>query len=138
MKVKGLVAVTFVTTLLSAANVPVVAQSMDDPIELVVKAGRPLRVSLDERVTVRRIDQTIAGTIVEPVYAYDRIVVPAGTHVRGHVNAFENASRGARIRAMLSGNFTPLRRAVLQFDTLVFSDGREIPVHTVVNGASNA
>jgi hypothetical protein len=134
MKVRGLVAVTVATMLLGGAILPVAAQSVDQPIELVVKAGRPLRVSLDERVTVRRIGQAIAGTIVEPVYAYDRIVVPAGTLVRGHVEAFENASRGARVRAMAAGNFTPLRRAVLQFDTLVFGDGREIPIHTVVNG----
>jgi hypothetical protein len=44
-------------------------------VDLIVKAGRPLRIALDERVEVKRPGQPDVGTVVAPVYVYDRIVV---------------------------------------------------------------
>jgi hypothetical protein len=104
-------------------------------IDLVVEAGRPLQVALDQRVSVKRIGQPVTGTLVDPVYGYDRILVPAGTKVLGHVAKLEGASRAIRARAILGGDLTPIRHAVLEFDTLVLDDGRQIPVKTVVSGA---
>jgi hypothetical protein len=93
--------------------------------------GRPLEVVLDQRVTIKRVGQSIAGTLVDPIYVYDRMVVPAGTPVLGHITALEEPSRFARTRAMLAGDFTPRRHVVLQFDTLVLADG-SVPIRTVV------
>ncbi len=112
------------------------AQSDRPAVDLVVQSGRPLRVVLPERVRLRHAGQVVTGTLVEPVYAYDRIVVPAGTRVRGHVKALEPIGGAARARAILSGDLTPLRRAVLEFDALVLDDGREIPVRTEVRFAA--
>jgi hypothetical protein len=110
----------------------------EQSVALVVQAGRPLRVALDERIRLRRAGQPITGTLVEPVYAYDRIVIPAGTRVLGHMDKLEGASKGTRVRAILSGNFSPLRRAILQFDTIVASDGTQTPIRVVVkSGAAN-
>jgi hypothetical protein len=78
-------------------------------IELVVKAESPLRIALDDRVRLRRAGQPIAGTLLAPVYAYDRVVVPAGTRVLGRVSKLEKVRGGRRLRAMASGDFTPLR-----------------------------
>ena len=115
-----------------------IAQAGDQSVALVVQAGRPLRVALDERIRLTRIGQPIAGTLVEPVYAYDRIVIPAGTRVVGHVDKLENASKGTRVRAILGGDFSPLRRAALQFDAIVSSDGTRTPIRVVVkSGAAN-
>jgi len=111
------------------------AQSDRPTVDLAVQAGRPLRVVLQERVRLRRVGQAVTGTLVEPVYSYDRIVVPAGTRVRGHVKALESLGGGARARAILSGDFTPLRRAALEFDTLIL-DGREVPISTEVRFAA--
>ena len=111
---------------------PLLAQSDTSSIALVVDAGRPLEVVLDERVSIKRVGQTIAGTLVEPLYAYDRIVVPAGTKVLGHVAALEGPSKVARTQAMLAGNFTPARRVVVQFDRLVIDAGDPIPIQTRV------
>ena len=47
-------------------------------LALVVRAGVPLRVALDARIRVKRVGQSVTGTLVEPVYAYDRVVLPAG------------------------------------------------------------
>ncbi len=129
----GLVALLTLTGLTCGAP-PVSAQAQNSSVELVVKSGTPLRVVLDERVTVKRIGQPVTGTLAEAVYAYDRIVLPAGAPVVGHVEAFTEAPRAARLRAMLGGSFSTLRHVVVQFDTVVIDDGREIPIHTVVTG----
>ena len=103
-------------------------------MDLVLNAGRPLRVALDQKISVKRIGQPVTGTIVQPVYAYDRIVIPAGTKVRGHIAQLINGSAGTRARSYLGGDFSPPRQVVLQFDTLLLDDGREMPMETVVTG----
>jgi hypothetical protein len=116
------------------ASAAFASQSTGDGVELVVKAGRPLRVALNQRLRVERVGQTVIGTLVEPVYAYDRIVVPAGTQLRGHVARLENASKTTRARTMLGGDFSPRRHVVLQFDTVLI-DGRELPIDTLVRNS---
>jgi hypothetical protein len=113
---------------------PAVAQSNQPSIDLVVDTGRPLRVALDERVRLTRVGQPVTGTVTEPVYAYDRIVIRAGTSVRGHVAHIDRGSKFVRARAYLAGNFSPSKHAVLQFDTLLLDDGRELSIDTVVKG----
>ncbi|HXB54617.1 MAG TPA: carboxypeptidase regulatory-like domain-containing protein [Vicinamibacteria bacterium] len=108
-------------------------EEVERPIDLIVKAGTPLRVALDERVTLRRVGQPVLGTLIEPVYSYDRVVLPAGTKVVGHVEKLESVRGATRLRAILRGDLTPLRQAILRFDTLVLSDCTEIPVATQVD-----
>jgi hypothetical protein len=110
------------------------AQTSDTDHELVVTSGRPLRVALNQRVTVKRVGQPVIGTLIETVYAYDRIVFPAGVRVLGRVSALENEPKMTRARAMLGGSFVPLRQVTVSFDTVVMDDGRQMPVHTVVTG----
>jgi hypothetical protein len=74
------------------------------------------------------------GTIVEPVYAYDRIVIPAGTRVRGHIAKLTSESTGAHVSSYAGGDFSPPRQVVLKFDALVMSDGSEVPIDTTVTG----
>jgi len=113
---------------------PAAAQSDQSDIVLVVAAGRPLRVSLDERIRLEKAGQPVAGVVTEPVYAYDRIVIAAGTHVRGHIVEIDGGSKFVRARAYLGGNFSPPKHAVLQFDTLILDDGHEMAMDTVVKG----
>jgi hypothetical protein len=112
---------------------PTSGEEVEPPIALLVKAGTPLRVALDERVTLRRVGQPVLGTLVEPVYSYDRVVLPAGAKVVGHVEKLESLGRAARLRAILRGDLTPLHRAILRFDTLVLGDCTEIPLVTEVD-----
>src|SRR5262249_46874026 len=67
-----------------AMVLPAFAQS-DSTVELIVPRGRPLRVALARDATVKKVGQDVTGTLVEPVYAYDRIVLPAGTKVEGRI-----------------------------------------------------
>jgi hypothetical protein len=110
------------------------AQPQSSSVDLVIKPGTPLRVVLDERLTVKREGQPVNGTLAESIYVYDRIVVPAGVRVLGHVVRFEQAPRVDRVRAMLGGSFSTLRHVIVQFDTVVMEDGREVPIETIVTG----
>ncbi len=110
--------------------------SDDSSIALVVAAGRPLRVSLDRRERVRGVGQPVTATLVEPVYSYDRIVLPAGTKVRGRVEKLEGLGKSARLRAALGGDFTPLRHARLQFNALVLPDGDEMRIAARVKSSA--
>ena len=113
--VRGRVRVAIASALIAAAGAssPAAAQSDPSSIDLVVDAGRPLRVELDQRIRLQRVGQAVTGTVREPVYAYDRIVIPVGTRVRGHVSAIDSGSKFVRARAYLSGNLSPNKHAVL-------------------------
>lgn len=113
---------------------PSLAQSSEEkPVRIVVDAGRPLRVALDKRTFISGVGQPVTGLLAEPVYAHDRVVVPAGTKVIGQVAKLESRGKAARTRAMLAGDFSPRRRVSLQFDRLILADGRELPVRTATS-----
>jgi hypothetical protein len=57
-----------------AAARPAAAQEHSQ-IDLVVGGGTPLRIALDDTVALTCVGQVVNGTLVEPVYAYDRVVL---------------------------------------------------------------
>jgi hypothetical protein len=116
-----------------SATPPASAQSNESPFRLVVDEGTPLRVAVDRRVVITRVGQQIEAVLVDPVFAYDRIVIPAGTRVLGHVERRAGVSKKRRALAMLSGDFTPLHNILLQFDAVVLAEGRAMPVRTQVS-----
>jgi type IV secretory pathway VirB10-like protein len=61
------------------------------------------------------------------------MAIPAGTQVLGRVASIEPLSRKRRALAIANGDFTPLRKAHLDFDTLVLKDGTRLPLHTSVS-----
>jgi hypothetical protein len=111
-----------------------IGQSNESTVDLVLQAGRPLQVALDTRITVRHVGQPITGTLVEPVYVYDRIVLPVGARVSGHIDRLEPAAKKRRLMAMLGGDFSPHRRVVVKFDTVTIGEGDPIAIETVVTG----
>jgi hypothetical protein len=127
-----LIAAVFVSTVGGAR--PAAAQATAGSIDLVVKPGVALRIALDQRITVKRVGQEITGTLVADVYAYDRVVFPAGVHAAGHIERFEEAPRMARLRAMIGGSFSTLRHAIVRWDAFVLDDGRRVPIDSVVTG----
>jgi hypothetical protein len=132
----SVVAVAALSLLAAARNAA--GQSTGSVIHLVVPAGTPLRVALDEKVNVRKAGQQVTAVLLEPVYAYDRLVVPAGTKVVGHIERIDTTHGAKRARALLSGDFTPPRFALVAFDRLIAADGRETVIQTAVTtGAGN-
>src|SRR5579872_2583505 len=88
------------------------------PIPLVVPSGAPLRLYLTRRVP-KRAGAAVEAKVLDPVYAFDRQVIPSGAVVLGRVASVHAIARGQRVRAVLNGDFTPLHSAAIEFTTLV-------------------
>ena len=113
------------------------ASAADDAVrDVVAAAGRPLHIALDRRITIRRVGQPVTGTLADSVFVYDRLVLPKGTIVRGHVQRLDAPPRGLRIRALMAGDFSPHRRVDVAFDTVMLPDGRELAISTAVRAVT--
>lgn len=98
-------------------------------VPLTVEAGVPLRLYLTQRLPMK-IDTTVKAKLVEPVYAFDRIVIPAGSEVQGHVAALDKVGKLIRTHALLGGDFTPLHRARVEFTGVTLPNGQALALHT--------
>jgi hypothetical protein len=107
-----------------------------DAIPLEVPAGTPVPVILDKEVRIHKTGQPIHGKIAEPLYAFDKLVVPAGSEVTGSVTNIARVPVLKRTLAALDANFSPQRDVAITFDELVLLDGRRVPLHTQVSPAS--
>jgi hypothetical protein len=87
-------------------------------------------VALERRVAIKRVGEPIQGRLVEPTYVFDRVVLPAGSIVEGHIAEIGGVPARRRLKAILSGNFTPPREVRAQFDALVLSEGSRLSLHT--------
>jgi type IV secretory pathway VirB10-like protein len=105
-------------------------------VALTVVKGSPLQIALEEELVVKKVGQVVHGRVVEPVYAFDHIVVPAGSKVTGKVTKIEGLPGGKRTLAALNADFTPVRKVEVGFDELVLSDGRHLILHTHVTPGS--
>lgn len=101
-------------------------------VPLTVAAGVPIHVRLEKPLPIKLTGVPVTGRVVEPIYVFDHLVIPSGSELLGRVSKIDHLSRGQRALAIANGNFTPLRRAHVDFDTLAFKDGRRIPVRTSV------
>jgi hypothetical protein len=94
-----------------------------------IRAGVPLEVVLDRSVRIRHVGDPVQGRLAAPVYVFDRLVLPAGAQVEGHIARIGGVPTHRRIEAILSGNLTPRRDATAAFDSIVLS-GVRLPLHT--------
>lgn len=102
-----------------------------------VSAGTPIKVALDSEVLIKTVGQSIHGKTTDPVYAFDKLLIPVGTAVNGRVAAIDSVPKAVRVQNALNANFTPARNVHLQFDELVMADGRHVPIKTVASPAPN-
>jgi len=105
-------------------------------IALEVPVGTPLPVVLDKEVRIQKTGQAIHAKIAEPVYAFDRLVVPAGSEVTGSVTRIAGVSAMRRTVAALDANFSPPHDVEITFDQLILPDGHRVALHTQVSPAS--
>jgi hypothetical protein len=68
---------------------------------------------------------------MEQVYAFDRIVLPAGVEVLGHVTGMDPVPKMVRAQAILGGDVSPLHFARAEFTTVMMPDGRQISIKTL-------
>jgi hypothetical protein len=107
-----------------------------ETVDLTVPQGTPLQVALTKETRVKKLGQPIEGRIVEPVYSFDKIVIPVGTEVDGQIIKLKSPSAGRRTTAALDADFTPARKTEIEFDELILPDGKRFAVHTVVTPGS--
>ncbi|MGC2184307.1 MAG: hypothetical protein WA637_13585 [Terriglobales bacterium] len=119
------------------ATIPSPAAAAAPSISLNIPAGTPLKVALDQEVRVREVGQPVHGRIAEPVYAFDRLVVPAGCEVNGKIAQIAAVSKKRRTVAALNADFSPYREVQIDFDELVLADGRHLPLRTTVARGSS-
>lgn len=106
-------------------------------VPMSVPSGTPIKVALDSEVRVREVGQAIHGLTTEPVYAFDKLLIPVGTVVNGKVSAIDPVSKKVRTLQAADGNFSPTRDVHVQFDELVMADGRRVQLQTVASPAPN-
>jgi hypothetical protein len=111
------------------------AQATPVAVPMDVAVGTPIKVALDSEVRIRSRGQAIHGKTIEPVYAFDKLLIPEGTVVNGKVSAIDGVPGRTRVMDVANGNFSPARRVHVQFDELVMGDGRHVTLRTVASPA---
>lgn len=94
-------------------------------------------MALDQEVRIEKVGQPVHGKVVEPVYSFDKLVVPAGSEVVGKIATLEEVSKKKRTLAAMDANFSPPRQVQIDFSELVLPDGRHLPLQTVDSPAAN-
>ncbi len=124
---------------LIVSGVPGSPQSVENiqTVPLVVAAGTPLRVYLTRRLS-KRLGEQVESKLLDPLFAFDREVAPAGSQVLGTVVRLKPMSKMRRASAILGGDFTPLHEAEVEYTTLVLPDGRRFPLRTVETAGLNS
>ena len=102
-------------------------------ISLTLPEGTPLRVALDQRTRVGRVGEAVHGKVVEPVYAFDEQVIPAGSMVAGRVTRIDPTPAKTRVLSYSSGNFSPFRKYEVTFDELDLPNGKVLNIKTVTS-----
>ncbi|MDE3166389.1 MAG: hypothetical protein KGN36_11335 [Acidobacteriota bacterium] len=106
-------------------------------VPLQVPQGAPLRLYLTRKLS-KRAGAPVEAKLLEPVFAFDKEVIPAGTVARGTVGRVQPVSHWQRTRAILGGDLTPLHEAEVTFTSLVLPGGREVAVRTAETEGLNS
>jgi hypothetical protein len=107
-----------------------------ETVPLIVPEGTAVQIALDQEIRIRKVGQSIRGHVVEPVYAFDKLVVPVGTAAAGRITNIEATSNGKRALSALDAEFTPAHKIDVEFTELVLPDGKHLPIHTRVTPGS--
>jgi hypothetical protein len=100
---------------------------------LTVKPGVPIRVALMKPVRIKHVGTPVEGRLLQPLYVFNRKVIPANSTVLGSVTKIEPVSRRKRLMALANGNLTPFHDAHIEFTTLVLKNGKQLSIQTEVS-----
>ncbi len=120
-----------------AVGAPQIVEVNPVSVAMSVPAGTPIKVALDSEVRIREVGQSIHGKTTEPVYAFDKLLIPVGTEVIGKISAIDTVPKKTRTLEAMDGNFSPVRAVHVQFDELVMAGGRRVAMQTVASPAPN-
>lgn len=97
------------------------------PNKATLPAGIPLRVQIDHRYRMH-IGKPIVGHLIDPVYSGDHIVLPANTPIYGTISGLTPVRGSKRGWALANGDFTPLKKSVLHFNSVKLPDGLRLQI----------
>jgi hypothetical protein len=97
---------------------------------LVVPEGAPFEISIDRRIPLGRVGEPVEAHLVQPIFAFNQLVIPEGSRVTGHVVRLDSVPLQRRVRRVMSGDFTPLRDPKIVLEKLYFPDGRVLDIET--------
>jgi type IV secretory pathway VirB10-like protein len=117
-------------------STPAAVPSPERTIALTVPKDTPLEIALDKEVHVKEVGQEIHGRLVQPVYAFDRLVAPVGTDVKGRIAKIDPISSKRRVFGILNGDFTPPHNVQVEFTELQLKDGTQIPFQATITPGS--
>lgn len=106
-------------------------------VELSVPAGTPIKIAIDEEIKVQKVGQRVHGKVMEPIYAFDTLVIPIGSEAVGTISQIDGVPKKIRAWSLLDANFSPPHAVHIAFQELVLPDARHLSIDTVVTPASN-
>ncbi len=99
------------------------------------EVGRGTQVQVVvERDTSMKVGKEVRAKTVYPVYVDNQLVLPAGSAMVGTISELTPAAKATRRNAKLSGDFTPLHQAKIEFNELVMPGESPVNVHGVTVG----
>jgi hypothetical protein len=99
-------------------------------VPLILPVGTPLQIKIEKRIRIKGVGQQITGRLLQPAFVFNKEVIPAGSEVIGHIERLRPVNKQRRFKAILNGDFTPLRNPEIQFDLLKFPNGTTIKTGT--------
>ena len=105
-------------------------------IPLTVPKGTPIQIVVVNETRIRGVGQGVRGRVVQPVYAFDKLVIPTGTEALGRITKIDPIPGKKRALAILNADFTPAHTVELEFDELVLPNGEHLSLSTVVSPGS--
>ncbi len=91
-----------------------------------VGAGVPLHITLT-RTAKMRVGAPVEGILTDPVWVYDRLVLPKGATAHGTVESLEPLEGEDRLKAKLNGDLTPLHTPVVRFTSVLVGE-ESVPI----------
>lgn len=138
VKISCLCLILLIASFCSAQSTAPKTSSKTDVVPLTIKPGVPIRVALMEAVRIKQVGAPVEGRLVQPVYVFDRKVIPTNSTVLGRVTKIDPVSRKKRLMALANGNLTPFHEAHIEFTTLVLKNGKRFSIQTEVSqGTAN-
>lgn len=126
---------------MACAQAPENAVAANDPgalvkIALDIPAGTPLPVKIARDFRIREAGQPIEAQVAEPIYVFDKLVIPSGSKVSGRVIRIAGVPTLQRVTSAVNANFSPPHQVEITFDKLDLPGGRQISLRTRVSPSS--
>ena len=97
-----------------------------------IPAHTPIEVQLIRHVPMK-VGEQLRATLVYAIFADGEMILPVGSLFDGKVIALKSET-AMRKDALLNADFTPYRRPVVRFSSVVLPDGTLLPISTITVG----